>query len=114
MDAVEFIVERKRMCESYPADCLGCRLLTEGNRCMCLTKENAKEAVAIVEKWSKEYPKKTRQSEFLKEYPNATLSILDNHPSIDPCKLDGTLHNESRCHNLCCSGCREQYWTEEI
>lgn len=115
MDAVEFLTEKRRMCDSF-SDCFDCGLRSATSK-GCIepnTREEEEKTVEIVENWSKEHPKKTRQSEFLKEYPNATLSILDNHPSIDPCKLDGTLHNESRCHNLCCSWCREQYWTEEI
>lgn len=112
MDAVEFLTERERMCDSYP-DCSGCGLLTDRCGCMGLTKETAKEAVAIVEQWSKEHPKKTRASEFLKVYPNAALNEIDGYPSIIPCALDPTLHKTSRC-NEGCSECRRKYWTEEI
>lgn len=114
LNAVEFLMERKRMCESHSQHCYECELGKERCSYILKTKEDAEKAVVIVEKWSKEHPKKTRQSEFLKLYPNSTLSILDGHPNIDPCELDDTLHNESRCHNLCCSGCREQYWTEGV
>lgn len=72
------------------------------------------EAVTVVENWAKEHPVKTRQSEFLKMFPNAPIS----HNTIDICpsKVDvlqkcpkvtpGTL-------NMCVF-CKREYWLAEV
>lgn len=58
MDAVKAFMERARMCRSH-GDCNGCPLCEKcGGGCIVSLKD-AKEAVAIVEKWSKEHPLKT-------------------------------------------------------
>ena len=67
MDAIEFVRERNRMCRSF-SDCSNCP--ADRNTC-CDTFEWQEELVAIVEKWSTEHPRKTRQSEFLKHFPYA-------------------------------------------
>lgn len=67
MDAVKFIKERNRMCRSF-SDCSDCP--ADRNIC-CDVYEWQEELVAIVEKWSAEHPRKTHQSEFLKQFPYA-------------------------------------------
>ena len=74
MDAVKFIEERDRMCGSayHCEDCsaygkpLGCKVSRKSGY-------PASEQVEIVEKWSKEHQRKTRQSVFLEQYPDARL-----------------------------------------
>lgn len=77
MDAVEFLKMKKRMCESYVGSCMGCPIRdAKHEKCMSCEKymrEYPVETVAIVEKWLAEHPIKTRQSEFLKLFPNAKL-----------------------------------------
>ena len=55
MDAVKYLTERVRMCNSYE-HCTDC--VFEGGPCGVGVKklEDAIEAVAIVEKWSEEHP----------------------------------------------------------
>ena len=52
-------------------------------------------------------PKKTRQSEFLKKYPNA--NVLE----IQPCVVEG---ENFRCPDVCepCSECACAYWSQEV
>lgn len=61
MDVAEFFSELRRMCKSS-SDCAKCQY--HGNKC-----DNANEifekTVAVVEKWSQEHPRKTRQSELI-------------------------------------------------
>lgn len=57
-------------------------------------------------------PKKTRQSEFLKAYPNAKL-IDGKVLSISPCLIDRT-HNTEECIDGYCKLCKEKYWLQEV
>ena len=71
MDAVEFVKTLSRMCD---AECIKCEFWKRRSRwesCNAWQKNHPEEAVEIVEKWAKEHPAKTRQSEFLKLFPNA-------------------------------------------
>lgn len=65
MDALEFLKERKRMCDSYPG-CKGCPF--DDSKCVIDSTlsddEDCKRIVATVEQWSKEHPRKTRQIVF--------------------------------------------------
>lgn len=76
MDAVKFIKERMRMCKSN-GDCRSCELYDFKNNadmdCDTYIDEYPEQAVAIVEKWSQEHPRKTFLSDFLEKYPNAKL-----------------------------------------
>lgn len=58
MDAIKFLKEKKRMCDSY-INCDGCGF-GKVPKCNHTEDDNPKKAVAIVEKWSKEHPIKTR------------------------------------------------------
>ncbi len=63
MDAVKFLEERKRMYES-------------GAFTPCIEAEddyNSVNAVKIVEEWSVAHPRKTRQSVFLEQWPEAMI-----------------------------------------
>lgn len=61
MDAVKFLQERSRMYESGAA--------TPSVRLGDVY--NPEKAVKIVEQWSAAHPRKTRQSVFLEQWPNA-------------------------------------------
>lgn len=115
MDALKFIEERNRMCERYwqvDGDCDGCPMLNvdECNELRSMVDDAGKavgKVVEIVEKWSKEHPKKTRQSVFLKQYPNAKLS--DNVMEICPTVIDISFS----CR-LNCSTCKQEFWMQEV
>ena len=65
MDTVEYVKQRERMCDYYH-NCYGCPAVEYEN---CASLDIAIKLVPIVEKWAKEHPVKTRQSELLKLFP---------------------------------------------
>ena len=79
--------------------------------------EDIKRLVATVEKWSREHPRKTRQSVFLEQYPDADISD-DGLPDVAPCQLCvGLIHGESieDCENRgLCVECRREFWMQEV
>lgn len=111
MDAVEFLKGFKRMCEAYDKDgfCKNCPAY-EYN---CCTNFNGQEndAVQIVEQWAKEHPVKTRQSEFLKMFPNARID--DGVIFLGPCAIDRVEYDSYKCTMNCKKCCRD-YWLKEI
>ena len=121
MDAVKFFEERERMCDSFNGNCAGCEInkyLYGGMGCDAYVRHHPEEAVAIVEKWSKEHPRKTRQSEFLRMFPDA--KIFKGTLAINPCMVVHSRLNTEECHmfdqegNLGCYKCREKFWSEEV
>lgn len=122
MNAMEYIEERSRMCESYGSKCKGCPANFDNMFCCgvaAISKLDAKEQVAIVEKWSAEHPKKqkkTRQDVFLKQYPGANI---DEHGIlwICPMKISTTHRNSDglcRYQESLCMDCRREFWMEEV
>ena len=115
MDAVKYLKEVKRMCNTYVLckNCGDCpmRLGNDGQHGDCGNFIDAcpEEAVELVEQWSNEHPIKTRQSEFLKMFPNVSL---DNYNVIDICPID--LNTTIECLDKGCVKCRKEYWSKEI
>lgn len=119
MDALKFIEERNRMCDRYwqaDGDCDGCPLVytRECNEMRNMVDDSGKavgEVVEIVEKWSKEHPRKTRQSAFLEQWPNAAVygnGVL----AVGPCLVDETA--KERCVGTACGDCRRKFWMQEV
>lgn len=75
MDAVEFFKTVNRLCKNQK--CEECPVYKNDMCCMVgFDDESVKsieETVSKVEQWAKGHPVKTRQSEFLKMFPNAPL-----------------------------------------
>ena len=115
MDAVKYLKEMNRMCNG--SDCCECPLFTNNNgknvNCKILEKEYAEEAVEIVEKWSADHPVKTRQSEFLKMFPNAKFDD-EEIITICPKSIDGKLKSDEVCYSMTCRQCRKEYWLAEV
>ena len=116
MDALEFLMERKRLCDSYRG-CVGCPFGAPECVVRDMTSEdNCKRIVAAVEQWSKEHPRKTRQSVFLKQYPEADIDgygVL----MICPAKLfKAHRSGNRRCNNQgkLCIDCRREFWMQEV
>lgn len=103
MDAVKFLQERSRMYESGAA--------TPG---IGLEDDyDPASAVKVVEEWASAHPRKTRQSVFLKQYPNAVLD-KDGVLRICPSFVGGDVSEKYRC--LCstdCGACRREFWMHE-
>lgn len=123
MDAVTYIKAYVRMCDSFDSKnnitgkpCVGCPLDDIGRGChMNDLTNNAEECVAAVEKWAKEHPVRTRQSEFLRQWPDARLyeGVLE----VCPAKLSSLFRDENgRCSKTVsfCPDCRRDFWLAEI
>ena len=112
MDALEFLKERRRMCDSHRG-CKGCPL--EDGQCVVsdvAPDEDYKRIIAAVERWSKEHPRKTRQSVFLEQWPNAVIS--NGVLNLTPCNIDQSLYDIQRCNGADCSKCRREFWMQEV
>ena len=113
MDAVEYVKQRKRMCDYY-ANCGDCPAVQYEE---CSSLNGIANLVPIVEQWAKEHPVKTRQSEFLKQWPDAEISD-DGLPSIAPCQLYKDMEEKDEngvcCKNCGCGICRRDFWLKEI
>lgn len=112
MDAAKFIMTMRRICQnSYCNDCVigsFCGKTWDG-----WTEIDTEEAVEIVEKWVEGHPVKTRQTEFLKKFPNTAVS----HGTIDilPCWLDKTLAEDcDDGYPRECVECRKEFWNKVI
>lgn len=107
MDAVKFYSTFKRMCAE--TDCKDCLL---DQKCRPSANVEPEEVVKLVEEWAKDNPVKTRQSEFLKLFPNAPKSgrVLD----ICPQNLNIDYMPPKRCENISCGACKTDYWNEEV
>lgn len=120
MDAITFIKETIRMCESSRNDCDGCPAHDNG---FCpyslhdMSKKNPEEVVSIIEEWLKDHPIKTHQNEFLKLFPEADMQRIN---TLFPCVMDQTI-KPARCVKYerfssprKCVECRKDYWIEEV
>ena len=117
MDALEFLKERSRMCKSY-GTCVGCPV--ERGNCGLganTSNEEYERIIAAVEQWSKEHPRKTRQSVFLEQYPQALVDdagVL----SVCPALISPThrINDEGGCADPVtpCADCRREFWMQEV
>jgi len=118
MDAVEFYKSMKRMCYSGEM-CEKCPLYNNfsemGSVCdvlLHIEDEEASKVKRIVEQWAKDHPVKTRQSEFLKLFPNAQKA--DGIINICPILIDEGYKSTSECLGTRCNVCRQLFWNEEV
>lgn len=102
MDAFEFLKTAERRRKSNPHDYANYIQLC-GNDFGAYVDE--------LEKWEKEHPIKTRQSEFLKMYPNAVV-MTGGVLCVRPCDVDNTIKN--LCKTTNCGICRRDYWLQEV
>lgn len=71
---------------------------------------------AVEIKWASEHPAKTRQSEFLKMFPNAKVD-KDKIPRLYPCDMDTRISFKDEMCKASegdCYMCRKQYWLVEV
>lgn len=113
MDVVEYVKQRNRMCDYY-TNCTEC---PAGDYEGCSSLNGVSKLVPIVEQWAKEHPVKTRQSEFLKQWPDAEIGD-DGYPSVAPCQLYKDMEEKDEngvcCKNCGCGICRRDFWLKEI
>ena len=106
MDAVKFLQERNRMYESGAAT-PGIGLEDDYDPVI---------AVKVVEKWSAAHPRKTRQSVFLEQYPEA---LVDKRGILLLCprqisaahRDDADMCRETGKH---CVDCGREFWMQEV
>lgn len=113
MDAVKFIEERTRMCESFGDRCTGCPASNGGCAVGQESTLDAMAQIAIVEEWSAAHPRKTRQSVFLEHWPNAKVSV-DGVLVFCPQELDGHYTCQSTGAEMRCQSCRLKFWMQEV
>ena len=112
MDAVEYLKTLCRMCH---CECLKCefgKARSGFETCPVWQRTHPKEAVEIAEKWAKEHPIKTRQSEFLKLFPGADVGEKDGCLTLAPCNIYEKMRKE--CGAPKCSECRKAFWLAEV
>lgn len=112
MEALEFLKERKRMCRSFCGSCRGCPC--EKVRCALnslTSDDDYKRIVVMVEEWSAAHPRKTRQSVFLEQYPEA--KIVEGALAICPYNLGLIDKCKSEMLRLCFD-CRREFWMQEV
>ena len=105
MDAIKFVKQLRRMNEQgvpkkrfiYP--------------CAGQETDSPEEVVAEVEEWAKEHPTKTRQSEFLKHYPGARITI---DGFLHACPMDVFSDTGVNCNARNCFECRKKFWLAEV
>lgn len=115
MDAVEYVKQRRRMCDYYKhGNCSKCPAFSCEE---CGGLNGISTMVPIVEKWAKEHLVQTRMSEFLKQWPDANISD-DELPRVAPCQLDIRLihgKTQTNCKDRgVCDKCRRDFWLKEI
>lgn len=119
MDAVKFIEERDRMCESFGDRCAGCPACPASNGGCAVGQESTLDAtdqVAMVEEWSIAHPRKTRQDVFLEQYPE---SFLDEYGILLFCPRYISVayrNGDGSCKNpeIRCKDCLREFWMQEV
>lgn len=118
MDALKFIEERNRMCDYYRRgnEFSGCAECPAFQMTCVSVRSVTAEYIAAVEQWSKEHPRKTRQSVLLEQYPEADL---DTHGLALLCPMAiSAAHRDGS--GLCadpdheCGDCRREFWMQEV
>lgn len=114
MDALEFLKERKRLCDSYK-NCDGCPFVKGFCVISDITSDKERKSViAIVEQWSKEHQRKTRQSVFLEQYPEAEIDKC-GCLMLCPKRISADYRNSyGNCTNRLCSDCHREFWMQEV
>lgn len=120
MDAVEFARERNRMCKAFGRSCCRCPIGLVHNvdtECAKFFFERPEYVAGIVERWAKENPVKTRQSEFLKQWPEA-LMTEDGLVNICPSRFVAGFRDEkgecTQYRSKGCDNCRREFWMKEV
>lgn len=67
----------------------------------------------FVEQWCTEHPVKTRQSVFLKQFPNAPIYTNTHNVALDPYLVDTALRGHCPTGRGC-DICRREFWLTEV
>lgn len=105
MDAIEFIKQVRRMGEA------------RGETIYFKSEETDTEIVERVLEWAKEHPVKTRQSEFLKMFPDTEMlesGCLNICPNLLSKEYRSEEANECNQPDFNCGKCKRDFWLKEI
>ena len=110
MDAVKFIKAIKQMLSAGAGDS------TVQEYISAYKKNDCEGMVKAAEQWAAEHPVKTRQSEFLKQWPEADV---DENGVLQTCPaLISASHRDQTggCATLSnkCENCRKAFWSAEV
>lgn len=112
-----FLEELDRMCKSKT--CSECKLSIYNNYsgemgCDEYMRNYWYDAIKAVQKWSDEHPIKTRQSEFLKMFPNTILfAPFSNVKVLNLCPKDLDCDFLCNAPDKSCLDCKIDYWLSE-
>ena len=106
MDAVKFLQERNRM-------------FLSGGATPSIGLEDDFDPVVvveIVEKWSEQHPRRTRQSVFLEQWPEAYIHE-DGYLDMCPFEVSAAHRDADGCCAILdrqCPDCRREFWMQEV
>ena len=111
MTALKYLEEKARMTKKCKIVCLKCLLSPanngDGHLCHTFECEHPEQAIAIVQKWAQEHPRKTLKDDFFEKLPRAE-KLCDGIPTVCAAKLG---HLPECPHPHCedhCGECRNQ------
>lgn len=107
MDAVKFIKAMKQMLSA------GANNSTVQKYISAYKKNDCEGMVKAAEQWAAEHPRKTRQSVFLEQFPNAPIYTNTHNVALDPCLVDTTLRGHCPTGRGC-DICRREFWLAEV
>ena len=105
MDAVKFIKAIKQMLGAGAADSTVQKYIS------AYKKNDCEGMVKAAEQWAAEHPVKTRQSEFLKHYPDARILP---HGCLNACPMDVFSDTGINCNAQPCYECKKAFWSAEV
>ena len=105
MDAVKCMKAVTQMLQSGTIDCAIQKYISAQK------KNDYEGMVEAAEQWAAEHPVKTRQSEFLKHYPGARITI-DGY--LHACPMDVFSDTGINCNARNCFECRKKFWLAEV
>lgn len=106
MDAVKFLQERNRM-------------FLSGGATPSIGLEDDFDPVVVVEiieKWSEQHPRRTRQSVFLEQWPETNLDVY-GVSELCPMVISAAYRDsKGYCKNRGsrCDDCRREFWMQEV
>lgn len=104
MDAVKFIKAIKQMLGAGAADSTVQKYIS------AYKKNDCEGMVKAAEQWATEHPVKTRQSEFLKLFPNAQT----DSGCLNACPMDVFGNTGIDCNKRTCFECKKAFWLAEV
>lgn len=105
MDAVKFVEERRRMFAVTGEN----PKYSLFNMSTC-----AEDVVKEVEEWSAAHPRKTRQSVFLEQYPEAEIDKCGRLMLCPKLISADYRDRHGNCSNRICSDCSREFWMQEV